>query len=223
MRAGVMMLVLISLLSMNPVLACNPEPGPNHFPPPEKLDIPVGYFELHNTLTGLPCNNIRSLLALDNAVLAGTEGEGLLIFDGGTWAQYSPTSDPPFPSTTVSCFMKEPDLAILAGTPNGIVRITNFAGEKKINFELISPEGPLGPDVLSLSLATTGTGIFAGTFYGAGILESKRINPFKILEPIPPTGFSSIKNHSMGTWFGSSDGLLRIARHYPGDEKFSAE
>lgn len=206
----VLMPVLLARTGAFPGLACNPEPGPNHFPPPDRVEIPVGYFELHNTLTGLPANNIRSLLALDGLVFAGTEGEGLLVWRSGEWRQFTPTSHPPFPAPTVSCFLKVSDSLILAGTPQGVVHITDWSDPAKMTFRLVVPQGPLGPDILSLSTTPAGQDLLAGTFYGAGFLLEDRLEPYRIQENIPPTGFSSIRTQGQVFWFGSSDGLLEL-------------
>lgn len=208
--ALVLMPMLLAVVGAVPCLACNPEPGPNHFPPPGQVEIPVGYFELHNTLTGLPCNNIRSLLALDGLVFAGTEGEGLLVWRGGEWRQFTPASDPPFPAPTVSCFLKVSDSLILAGTPLGVVHLTDWNDPAKMTFRLVVPQGPLGPDILALSAVPAGKDLLAGTFYGAGLLLEDRLEPYRIQENIPPTGFSSIRTQGQVFWFGSSDGLLEL-------------
>jgi len=191
------------------LLACNPEPGPNHFPPPADPLIPVGFFQVHNTLNGLPCNNIRSILALPNMILVGTEGGGLMIRTGNSWNIYTDNSTPSFPSPTVSCFLKESDNTVLAGTPNGLVRITGIT-EGALTFTLLPISGPLGPDILSLAKDDLGKGLIAGTFYGAGDLVVQFINPFIVPNGRNPTGFASIRHRGTEAWFGSSDGLMKL-------------
>ncbi|HNV70713.1 MAG TPA: hypothetical protein PKO06_13515, partial [Candidatus Ozemobacteraceae bacterium] len=87
-------LLLIGAGALSPLgslLACNPEPGPHHFtkisPPPPALT--VGYFEVFNTLKGLPCNAIRSILAGGDFTLVGTDGGGLMVYRQGSWVSFT--------------------------------------------------------------------------------------------------------------------------------------
>ena len=64
----ILVFLVTALLNCAAILsACNPEPGPQHFPtlsvPPAR--ITTGYFSIYNGLNGLPCNDIRSILFFD--------------------------------------------------------------------------------------------------------------------------------------------------------------
>ncbi|MBP7634078.1 hypothetical protein KBA41_07890 [Candidatus Ozemobacteraceae bacterium] len=198
--------ICISLFLPSVLSACDPEPGPQHFPPPA-VPNPVfksGYFEVHNSLNGLPCNRIRSVLALQNAVLAGTEGGGLLILRDGTWRTYSPKTQPAFPSETVTALAPDAEAnSVLAGTPNGLVRISDPGAE--IRFEIITRPTPDGANVLSVVAA--GQAIRAGTDAVAGTVSGGQFVPYRIDGDRQPTGFGAAANHDGMTWFGTSLGL----------------
>lgn len=200
-------IIFISILSLFPsfLAACDPEPGPQHFPPPA-VPNPVfksGYFEVHNSLNGLPCNRIRSVSALQNAVLAGTEGGGLMVLRDGTWRTYAPRTQPAFPSETVTSLAREADDSVLAATPNGLVRITNPASD--IRFDIITRPTPDGANILSAVAA--GQTIWAGTDATAGTVSSDQLLPFRIAGERQPTGFGTAAYHDGLAWFGTSLGL----------------
>lgn len=186
--------------------ACDPEPGAHHFPPPQAPN-PVfssGYFELHNSLSGLPCNHIRSVLALETAVLAGTEGGGLLVFRNGTWRAFTPKTQPAFPSETVTTLARDAEPGcVLAGTPNGLVRISNI--EDEIRFETVTRPTPDGANMLSV--VTAGRTVQAGTDATAGAVSGDQLVPYRIDGDRQPTGFGAATHHDGMTWFGTSLGL----------------
>ena len=200
-------ILFISILLPLPsfLAACDPEPGPQHFPPPA-VPNPVfksGYFEVHNSLNGLPCNRIRSVLALQEAVLAGTEGGGLMVLRDGTWHAYTSRTQPAFPSETVTSLAREADDSVLAATPNGLIRITNPAAD--IRFDIITRPTPDGANILSAVAA--GQTIWAGTDAAAGTVSSDQLLPFKIEGDRQPTGFGTAAHHDSMAWFGTSLGL----------------
>ncbi|HQG29518.1 MAG TPA: hypothetical protein PLY73_13285, partial [Candidatus Ozemobacteraceae bacterium] len=201
-------IILISIVFFTPSFlgACDPEPGAHHFPPP-KAPNPVfssGYFELHNSLSGLPCNHIRSVLALKCYVLAGTEGGGLLVFRNGTWRAFTPKTQPAFPSETVTALAHDVEPGcVLAGTPGGLVRISNV--DDAIRFETVTRPTPEGAN--TLSVAAAGRTIQAGTDATAGVVSDGQLVPYRIDGDRQPTGFGAATHHDGVTWFGTSLGL----------------
>ncbi|HOY65890.1 MAG TPA: hypothetical protein PLP29_03320 [Candidatus Ozemobacteraceae bacterium] len=196
---------LLLLFSQTPLPACNPEPGPQHFPPPAAPDpvFRTGYFELHSSLSGLPCNRIRSVLALEEAVLAGTEGGGLMILRDGLWRAWLPDSKPPFPSRTVTSLSRGEDGIVLAATPDGLVAVSGLSSE--LRFERITLPTPDGTNILSS--IQSGRTIWAGTDGTAGAVTGSRLVPCRIDGDRQPTGFGAVARHDGGVWFGSSLGL----------------
>lgn len=190
--------------------ACDPEPGPQHFPPPSAPN-PVftsGYFEVHNSLNGLPCNRIRSVLAVQDLVFAGTEGGGLMVLKDGVWRSYAPGTQPTFPALTVTSLARDIEAdSVLAATPNGLIRIVNPASD--IRFESVTSPAPAGTNVLAVAAAEQT--LWAGTDGTAAIVSDNRLIPLRIEGDRQPTGFGSVTHHNGTTWFGSSLGLY-VAR-----------
>ncbi len=187
--------------------ACDPEPGPQHFPPPEMLLLQSGYFQIFNTFNGLPTNHVRSILALDNAIFVGTEGSGLLIYKNGAWEVYSPTSTPPFPSPTVPSLVLGPDKkSVYAGTLQGVVKITDFLGIP--SFEPIPLSGAPGTNYLSLRFE--GNHFYAGLDNSAGEIMGSAFQPFTYERNKFPSGFGCIQGRATELWFGTSAGLFKL-------------
>jgi|GEM_PF-1968639 len=181
-------------------------PGPaakvSFSPPPFR----TGYFEVHNKLTGLPCDQIRCLLSVGSRVLAGTDGGGLMIYHEGSWSAYTPQSSPPFPAPTVIFLIttREQDV-VLAGTVAGIVKVTL---SDKPTFELIQVAGGMSPNVLSL--AESETGLLVGTDRRPGKLANGVFSPFSFLEEDTAAGITCIECQGQNVWLGNSNGLFEL-------------
>ncbi|HNW36603.1 MAG TPA: hypothetical protein PKM25_16820, partial [Candidatus Ozemobacteraceae bacterium] len=194
------------ILLISAVSACDPEPGPHHFPPPVAPE-PVfksGYFEVHNSLNGLPCNRIRSVLTAGDTVLAGTEGGGLMILKEGGWRTFSPETRPAFPSWTATSLSRGEEAdSVLAATPNGLIRISGLSSE--IRFEPVTAPDPTGTNILSAILYSRQ--IWAGTDGTAGFVSGNRLVPCRIEGDRQPTGFGAVTAYEESAWFGTSLGL----------------
>lgn len=195
-------------------LACDPEPGAQHFPtidvPPPRIQS--GYFSVYNSLNGLPCNNIRSLLIqpFENGqlVIAGTRDEGLMIFDGATW-QKSGDGMFKFPALTVNSLANIDDKSFLAGTSNGL-----FKGEiqnGRIGFSEACKSRGENLNVLAISkMPKTEDSYYIACDRVAGKLRGDVLLPFNTPTYLSPTGFSSIIGCEIGEFTGCHGGLYRI-------------
>ncbi len=191
------------------LFACNPEPGPIHFPPPPEPPVPVGYFEVFNTLNGLPGNQVRAVLNTEDGVLVGVEGCGLLIYRKGAWRQFTASSTPPFPAATIAAFTPIPDSEdVMAGTIAGIVKIGNLRGDVP-TFDPVKTKN--APSVNFLSLMQTETNLFGGTDNSAGEATNGIFRPFTVEGEKYPTGFGCISKHDEEVWFGTSAGLYKLS------------
>ncbi|MBF0501757.1 MAG: hypothetical protein HQM09_16585 [Candidatus Riflebacteria bacterium] len=189
-------------------LACDPEPGPQHFVSPsiENPPLSTGYFEVHNTLNGLPCNQIRCLsTASEGPLLVGTDGGGLMVYENNSWLSFSPTSTPPFPAKTVSTVIEEAGNTWLAGTPDGLVRISHKNGW---SFEKILLQGPLSRNILFLS--KDHEDLLAGTDNGAGAIGGNMEMPFRMADGMLVTGFSCGTPWKESQLFGGGQGVFRV-------------
>ncbi|RCK80642.1 MAG: hypothetical protein OZSIB_2955 [Candidatus Ozemobacter sibiricus] len=194
--------------------ACDPEPGVQHFPqlvvkPPI---LKVGYFEVHNERNGLPCNRIRSLLVQDEMVLAGTEGDGLLLYAGRGWRQFTPKSTPAFPSVTVVGLAPgEKAFTALAATIDGLVEIAGLDGHPR--FTLIRVPPPFSSNLLAVArpveAAPDASDRLVGTNAEVGLLSGAGFLPFSPPDDRQPTGFGVILPTKNTVWVGCSDGLYR--------------
>lgn len=210
---GAIFLVLLALVGgflAVPTLinACSPEPGPQHFQRPPQATPPpmlIGCFEVHNTLNGLPANEIRCVLAGEGWAMAGSDGAGLMIFEDGGWRSLLPGEDGRgFPARTVTSLARLPDGSVLAGTPTGLVKLTHEGRQWRIENNPLS--GATSRNLLSI-LPTT-EGLFVGTDNGAGMVVSNALNPLKLEGVFMPTGFSSSCRRGSDVLFGCSHGLF---------------
>ena len=188
--------------------ACDPEPGPHHFarpPIPVPPPILLGCFEVHNTLNGLPANEIRCVLASAGWVMAGSDGGGLMLYENDMWYSFVPGPDGGgFPSRTVTSLAPALDGSVLAGTPAGLVKLRRETRGWRIE------NNPLGGATSRnlLSLFPTDEGIMAGTDNGAGMIISNALVPFRLEGGILPTGFASCGKLGQDVLFGCSHGLF---------------
>lgn len=204
---GIVLLSAVLLTLSIGLEACSPEPGPQHFARPPEVSPPVliGCFEVHNTLNGLPANEIRCVLVGEGWVMAGSENAGLLIFENSTWRSLAPSGDPRgFPSPTVTSLCRLPDGSALAGTPAGLVKLTREDNQWKLEHNPLS--GATSRNLLSLM--STPEGVVVGTDNGAGAVVSQSFLPLKLEGGVMPTGFSSCGQRGLDTLFGCSHGLF---------------
>ncbi len=201
--------VMIGATQTGVLFACNPEPGPQHFmkidPKPLPPSLTVGYFEVFNTLNGLPHNSIRSILAGVDFTLVGTDGGGLLVFQGGGWKSLTPTSKPVFPSLTVNALCRTAEGHILAGTPEGLVRVRYEDDTFLVEMMKIGQ----APSTNILLLKPVGDKVLIGTDRGAGYLEGTAVTWLKPEPGAIITGVSAGIEAAGTTWFGSSVGLMK--------------
>lgn len=203
-------MTIFVLVCMGIAWSCNPEPGPQHFikpvmPVPTPPPITTGYFEVHNTLNGLPCNQIRCLrIVSPNLVLVGTDGGGLMVWENNSWTSFSPTSTPPFPARTVSAIVSNSADSWLAGTPEGLIRIQHESGW---TFETVPVEGPLSRNLLFL--AKQGETLFAGSDNGAGVIRGASSSAFRNGEGMLTTGFSCGIFWKEALLFGGGQGVFQ--------------
>ncbi len=209
-------LLVVSLImhgGFQHAFSCDPEPGPHHF---QKLEIKIspppppllsGFFEVFSVSNGLPCDNIRALLCQGPVVFAGSDGGGLMMFRGGSWQAFNPSSNPPFPAGTVNSIVAGPEEGtVYAGTPAGVVRIKGFLEGQPL-FELLPLSGTKSRNFLSLCQGKNA--LLAGSDCEGGRIAG---NAFL---PIPPageslfTGFGSVAIWKEAILFGTSLGLLQ--------------
>ncbi|NLI76865.1 MAG: hypothetical protein GX442_10535 [Candidatus Riflebacteria bacterium] len=197
-----------------PGRACNPEPGPQHFPIPDLQTAPpvvrVGYFEVHSERTGLPCDKIRAVEAFDGFVLVGTEGGGLLLYEDGAWRKFAPRTVPSFPSETVTAIIPgENQGEAVAGTIDGIVHISGLPDKPVFRLEPMA--SPCSSNVLSLGgKKGTGDGAFTllcGTNAEVGQVTGGTMLRFSPPNDRQPTGFGAIRPVGDRIWIGCEDGL----------------
>ena len=217
MRKLLLLITILAILQLYcpPSHACDPEPGPQHFPtlqvPPPRIQS--GYFSVYNSLNGLPCNNIRSLLVHptgDDAqlVIAGTRDEGLMIFDGTTWHQ-SGSGMFEFPAITVNSLVRIDNKSFLAGTSNGIVK--GVINNGKISFSTLGKFRDENLNVLAIrEIPKRENCFYIACDRVAGVLQEEQFVPFKTPEYLSPTGFSAIIGCELGELTGCHGGILRI-------------
>ncbi len=202
------------VLSSLPGLACNPEPGPQHFPIPDIQTAPpvvrTGYFEVHSERTGLPCDRIRAVEAFDGFVLAGTEGGGLLLYQDGAWRKFAPRTSPPFPSETVTAIIPgDSQGEAIAGTVDGIVRISGLPDKPVFRLEPLA--APCSSNVLSLAgrkgTNDAGFTLLCGTNAEVGQVTGGAMIRFSPPNDRQPTGFGAVRPVGDRIWIGCEDGL----------------
>lgn len=207
LRSIVLLLVILltaSDWSWQAHARCFPIPMPN---PGRANAITAGYFEVWNMQCGLPSNRIRCILPYGNRVFVGTEGDGLMVFDGNSWRSYTPTSTPPFPSVTISALAAVPGKdEILAGTVNGLV---NIAVSEGLSFNLRQKGGDRNINVLSLGFHD-GT-MFCGSDLQAGVVEGDAFIPLDTPAALDATGFSCLSSHQGVMRYGSHKGLHEVS------------
>jgi hypothetical protein len=204
------------LLMARLVLAdCFPLPLARPFSAPA---FPVGYFEVHSSLSGLPNNNIRALLVHNNRVFAGTEGGGLMIFADNAWQAFAPDSANPFPAPTVACLIKDADnQSVLAGTVNGLVRIS-LDGPSPA-FALLPLTGSCSRNILSLAwqgkTLMVGTDREVGEYQGNSLISAHGPD-----SGLFPGGFPCAATFDNQAWFGTSFGV--VTHQESSTQQFSA-
>ncbi len=195
--------------------ACNPEPGPQHFPvlsvPPAR--ITCGYFSVYNGLNGLPCNDIRSILFFDstngkNYVIAGTAEKGLMIFADETWHK-SGDGLFQFPELTVTAMIRVTGDSFLAGTPTGI-----FSGRLENDKFVFHPVLTGYKEVMNVTAIARNpeeeNSYLVACDRTAGILTNDTFREFKIPAHLSPTGFSAVISCDLGSFAGCNGGIYQI-------------
>lgn len=209
-------LILAATFQANPIArACDPEPGPQHFPtlevPPSRIQ--AGYFAVYNSLNGLPCNKIRSLLIHtsglgEELVIAGTQEEGLMVFDGETWQKSGETTFR-FPEVTVNSLIRINDNSFLAGTSNGIFKC--FVENNKVKASAIGDKQSGNLNVLAISKMRDQNEVcLVACDHSVGELRSDTFAPFSIPTYLSPTGFASVIDCELGKFTGCHGGLYQI-------------
>ncbi|MGM0599415.1 MAG: hypothetical protein ACQETH_06315, partial [Candidatus Rifleibacteriota bacterium] len=194
-------------------LACNPEPGPQHFPhvrrPPR---IQTGYFAVYNKLNGLISNQILSILpfATDqmDLTIVGTQDKGLMIFDGENW-HFSGSDLFTFPETAVSTMVRTDKNEFYVGTSRGLYRgKLNF---NSINFDLINISSQQIKNILTMSPQPGEKNhLFIGSDRFIGALKEGAFQRFYFNDNRNPTGFTSIAHTKNGVFAGCNQGLFEI-------------
>ncbi|MBF0544709.1 MAG: hypothetical protein HQM08_09760 [Candidatus Riflebacteria bacterium] len=149
--------------------------------------VKTGYFEVHNTLNGLPSNEILSILATEGRVLVGSADKGIMFFDGSSWIAYNPDTTPAFPARTVSSIIKIDDNKFWAGTPEGIIQITGIGGDYK--FEKISKQENVSQKIKFLM--KNGEDVWACTDQVVAKCENGVLQPVGVSEDLRPIGICS--------------------------------
>lgn len=217
MQIWAMLFFLVAALlnSATILSACNPEPGPQHFPvlqaPPPR--ITSGYFSVYNGLNGLPCNDIRSILVFDTNsgkkyVIVGTADHGLMIFSDETW-HTSGSGLFQFPELTVTAMIRLGDDSFLAGTPAGIFKGT--IETDRITFEPVAASRKEAMNVTALARNPDEANSFlVACDRTAGILSNETFLEFRIPEHLSPTGFSAVTTSDFGSFAGCNGGIYQI-------------
>lgn len=208
----IILLISLALLLAIAGQACAPEPGPQHFPvlkePPPRIQS--GYFTVYNRLNGLPCNEIRSILLLDeNLVIVGTRDNGLIIHDGEKW-HVSGDGLFEFPAVTVTTMAKVNSTTLLAGTAEGIFR--GVLSGNRFSFTRIGTHNGENLNVSAIAPAQDGSDSFlAACDRMAGILENESFIPFHVPAHFSPTGFSAVTGFISQSYAGCNGGLYKVS------------
>ncbi len=204
--------IFLTFLFAGAAAACDPEPGAQHFPsieePPPRIQS--GFFAVYNSLSGLPCNAIRSILPFDvkdkTFTIVGTLEKGLMIFDGRRWHQ-SGGGLFRFPEVTVTAMTAIDENSFLIGTPAGLFKGTfannTFDFTKTVNYR----EANL--NVLSLARSQADKEQFLiGSDRVVGTIINDGFVPFQLPQHNSPMGFSAIISHKIGDFIGCNGGLF---------------
>lgn len=191
-------------------LACNPEPGVQHFPgvpKPQPPAISSGIFEVHTTLTGLPTNKILSIKMFKKKVYVGTADKGLLIYNGRDWKMFNPQTKPVFPSFSVTAIVSKGEDELLAGTPIGLISIK--LDNKKFKFvkKNIASDDNLNVSDIGF-VRGKDSYILLTCARKAGYVVSHSFAPYKLDTVFAPPGFSCVGTNESGIYFGSDQGLF---------------
>ena len=216
MRSILIFLVASLLNCATIAFACNPEPGPQHFPvlsvPPAR--ITTGYFSNYNGLNGLPCNDIRSILFFDspggkNYVVVGTAGKGLMIFADETW-HVGGSGLFQFPELTVTAMMRVAADNFLLGTPAGLYK--GLLENEKFVF---APVETSYKDVMNVTAIARNpeeeNSFLLACDRTAGVLARDTFREFKIPPHLSPTGFSAVISCDLGSFAGCNGGIYQIS------------
>ncbi|MBF0410163.1 MAG: hypothetical protein HQM10_22655 [Candidatus Riflebacteria bacterium] len=202
---------ICEILLSFPTFSCNPEPGPQHFEvpsPPINQPVPIkkGYFEVHNTLTGLPSNEILSILSDEGIVLAGSADKGLMIFKDNKWLCFSPESFPPFNSRTVSTIISHSPGKYLAGTPDGIIGIK--AENDSFSFSTLTSSRPVAWKIQFL--LKNNDSIWACTDNGICLFHEGQLFPANDPGNVNPIGACCGIIRNGLSLFGGNQGIVKI-------------
>lgn len=217
MRKCLLAIAFLLLLAVQSQ-ACNPEPGPQHFPVITELSPPPrivsGYFRVYNSLNGLPHNEIKSILlfAADdkNYVIVGTIGHGLMIFDDEIWHTASKDGLFNFPETTVTALVKINSTSFYAGTPAGIFKARYSGG--RFTFEQVATGHHEVLNVNAISQHPDEPEKFLiACDRVAGTLIDTSFTAFSMPEHLDPSGFSAIIVSDLGSFAGCNGGLFEIS------------
>ena len=207
-------ILLFFIFALNSfTFACDPEPGPQHFPhvrrPPR---IQTGYFAVYNKLNGLVSNQILSILPFDtdqaNYTVVGTQDKGLMIFDGENW-HFSGSDLFTFPETAVPAIARTDKNEFYVGTSRGLYR--GRLNVNSINFDLINISSQQIKNILAISPQPGEKNhLFIGSDRFIGSLNESAFQPFNFNDNRNPTGFSCITHTKKGVFTGCNQGLFEI-------------
>ncbi len=210
------LVLALTFLVLVATFACNPEPGPQHFP---KLTVPPvriksGYFTVYNSLNGLPCNDIRSLLIFNpsggsNWVIVGTAERGLMIFADEAW-HLSGGGLFSFPELTVTALAPNDENSFYAGTSAGIFKGTFSQGSLAFNQVAADFRSVINVNAMARNPDEKDSLFVAGD-RTAGVLTRDHFEEFNIPEHLSPTGFSAVVTSDMGSFAGCNGGIFRIS------------
>jgi len=187
------------------LFACNPEPGPLHFPR-LKIQMPkrkIGYFESFTVLDGLPTNRINFVKAIEKRVLAGTSA-GLVVFEksGNGWVFKVCNSKELLPSPVIlSACGPDKFGNIFIGTNRGLTVIDkDFESQTEL---LTTADGLPSNTIQSLYMDKYGK-VVVGTDRGAVVIENSNIARLKSSEE--KLNILSINGKKDNAIFGTATG-----------------
>lgn len=208
-------LLLIVFAAGQAAYACEPEPGPQHFPvltqPP--IRIQCGHFVVYNGLNGLPCNDIRSIMIFDvptggRYIVVGTSGRGLMILDGENW-RVSGDGLFNFPEVTVTALAKIDDTSFYAGTSVGIFKGTYESSSLQFQQVAANQKAVMNVNAMARNPEEPANFLVACD-RTAGMLSPESFTEFSIPDHLSPTGFSAVISSEFGSFAGCNGGMYQV-------------
>lgn len=165
-------------------------------------EVVLDCVEVHTVESGLPCQRISCAMADDDIVWFGTEGMGVMLYDGHTFHLLDSVKG--VADNYVNAIQKDAEGLYWFGTGNGVSR---YSG--KTLWSLDRSDGVPNNAVLSLAQDSE-NGIWMGTRKGAAYLEGRKITVFDTDHGLLNNEVRHVTVDRKGhKWFATHGGLTR--------------